>query len=341
MLGVISPRPVLALLTFWWPLLLSVKALKAPGQNVQFLLTYWLFYACISGTQHLLAGLAFPLSSAINLILDFLHVWMFYSHGCLVALHHYIPSITGHTSAAAIVNALDHKVVDPLVSILVVRNRLLQRVLASRSSNVPPLDDFLLFNQSLCEHHALLPTRLSFLQFSLHYFCYVDLESELQARYAKSRGVLARFAPSLSSSVGGAASSKASSRVSSQTMQSRNVSVSSSRNGSLAWRSAPQTRPSSGRASRDVSSHSQRLHSQGLSQEMGPNSSLEERTYLLKPTRVSLSPAAHFDRAAERRHASMTTWPQSPNGSGKIHVRKRAKPRVSSSTAAELPYPLQ
>lgn len=186
MFGLLSIRPFISILTFWWPLLLSVKALKLPGQNIQFLLTYWLFYTCLSQIQNFLQELPMPISSVLILAGDFAQIWMFYSHGCLVTLYYYIPVVFGGYTVTELVDILDHQLLDPIVNVFWVKNTIFQSFLQPLSSKSLPLDEFLAFNKNLCEQQSLPGKRLSFLQYSLEYFCYVDLDQELRARYLKT-----------------------------------------------------------------------------------------------------------------------------------------------------------
>ncbi|GEQ67766.1 hypothetical protein JCM33374_g1431 [Metschnikowia sp. JCM 33374] len=107
-------------------------------------------------------------------------------------MYYYIPEIKGPHYSMSIVDLLDRRFIDPLVTLLWVKNVVLQKLLAAADCTIAPIDDLLIFNRNLCAYHASVsgPERLPFLQYSLEYFCYIDQPSELRAKYGKARGTL-------------------------------------------------------------------------------------------------------------------------------------------------------
>ncbi|QBM89335.1 hypothetical protein METSCH_D04050 [Metschnikowia aff. pulcherrima] len=350
MLGFLGIQPLISLFSFWWPLLLSVKALQAPGENVQFLLTYWLFYACISSFQFHVLALSIPLSSIMCLGADVLNLWMFYSHGCLLVTHYYIPNMTGRP-LVHVIEGFDKNLLDPLIMNLWVRNKFLQGFLRSKSPKSPIIDDLMLFNQSLCDHFAQ-PKRLTILQFSLEYFCYMDLENELNARYLKSRGsyaaLRAAILPREETSV-----IRGDSRVSSKTPKQRDLSLNIGNDEQFAWKSAPQTRHNSGKISRNISSKDlyatdpqSRTFSESKNGRIPEYINNKHFANSTRPVRVSSSPA----NSAEVRIGGVEGTPisghytsksRNASGSEKIHVTKRTRNRADSITNADPPYPVR
>lgn len=183
-------RLLLSVLSFWFPLLLSAKALQRPSKNLQFLLLYWLGYIVVSNTQFYVAQSGFPLAEAVLIAGDILCLWMFYSHGCLVLAYYYLPGLlSAEDDALSTIDYLEFKLIDPFVSTFIVHNAVFQNILKLVSVRVLPFAELLNFNHELCSQYKL-QKRLPFLQFSVDYFCYMDLPQELHARYVQSRRFL-------------------------------------------------------------------------------------------------------------------------------------------------------
>ncbi|KAM9934376.1 hypothetical protein OXX80_006023 [Metschnikowia pulcherrima] len=350
MLGFLGIQPLISLFSFWWPLLLSVKALQAPGENVQFLLTYWLFYACISSFQFHVSASSIPLSSIMCLGADVLNLWMFYSHGCLLVTHYYIPNMTG-MPLVHVVECFDKKLLDPLVTNLWVRNKFLQGFLRSKSPKSPLIDDLMMFNRSLCNHFAQ-PKRLTFLQFSLEYFCYMDSENELNARYLKSRGSYAALRASISP-LEETSGIRGDSRVSSRTPKQRDLSLNIGSDEQFAWKSAPQTRHNSGKLSRNISSKDlyatnpqSRTFSESKNGRVPEYINNKHFANSTRPVRVSSSPANSSEAKIGRVESTPSfghypTRSRNASGSEKLHVTKRTRKRADSITTADPPYPVR
>lgn len=186
-------RCLLSVFTFWFPLALSTKALDSRDvQGIQFLLTFWLYYVVIAHAQFYVRLYDFPLANLCCLGGDFVKMWMFYAHGCLVISAYYVPALFGHTLGSYTVMDFEKLYVDPLVSTFVTRNPVLQNFLVLiRGVRLPgvPISDLLRFNYELRKMPDS-PKKPSFLQFGLDYFCYIDLSSALYARYQEFRRFL-------------------------------------------------------------------------------------------------------------------------------------------------------
>lgn len=190
-------RAVLSIFTFWLPLLFSAKALLRPDQNLHFLLTYWLLYALMANIQYYLRHVqtAVPFVSLFVYLGDFINTWMFYSHGCLVLSNYYIPGLFGGgVSGSYVIDTWDLRVFDPVVKTLVVKNGFFQNFLGLFPARFLPIDDLIAFNHQLCHHFELGGKRLSFLQFGVDYFCYIDTPNELHVRYLRCRRFLLSLA---------------------------------------------------------------------------------------------------------------------------------------------------
>lgn len=199
-------HPILSLLSFWFPLILSAKAILKPNKNIQFLLLYWISYVAISNVQYYLIEFnIIPLKSFVLVLGDLIELWLFYSHGCLVLAYYYLPKLLKQTENRSVIDTLDYKFMDPLVSTFVVRNAFVQSFFHLVSTKFPPIDDLMHFNRELCKHFSSKQRRLSFLAFSVEYFCYMDLPTQLHSRYLKSEKLIR----DLSSSVLRAASASA------------------------------------------------------------------------------------------------------------------------------------
>lgn len=186
-------RFLILILNFWFPLLLTAKAFQRPDDGTRFLLTYWVLYACVANAQYYFHHheRGFSFDSLIVYLGDFVLMWMFYSHGCLVITHYYLPSLFRlGTGGASTIDELDFRLFDPLVNLAVVRNPFLQGLIGLFPTRILPIDDLMAFNNELCRHFRLSGKRLSFLQFGVEYFCYMDTSSELHVRYLRCRRFL-------------------------------------------------------------------------------------------------------------------------------------------------------
>lgn len=338
MFGLLTIRPFISILTFWWPLLLSVKALQVPGQNIQFLLTYWLFYTCLCQIQNIILELPIPISTFLILIGDFSQIWMFYSHGCLVALYYYIPDISGGYTLSELVDMLDQQFLDPIVNLFWVKNTVFQSFLQPLSSKFLPLDEFLAFNKDLCEQQSLPGKRLSFLQYSLDYFCYVDLDQELRARYLKTRLFVSKIRDII-------ANIKLSVTQKTKTYRTKDFSNSvEPRVSSGVSVVSPHSRRTSGLSSRNISPKEHHSKVQELIDLAEPIkleysqhrlSQTVQRTCYEKVPRTLLLPKRFYLDNHEENSASR--W----HRGGQINVKKRTRSQSGRGDLIDPPYPVR
>lgn len=184
----VSLAAPLSLLSFWLPLLFSVRAFHEQDSSAnQFLLTYWLSYAIANNVCNFLQAhlVNLPLAGPLLLAAIMLNIWMFYGHGCLVAAHYYVPSmfrrITGYLSVAEFDQGFVSPVLLPMVNVVTesrpIRERLtpfLNTHQAGRAGYGGPSPD----------------TARSILQVGVDRYCYMDEPAELYARYLKSQQFL-------------------------------------------------------------------------------------------------------------------------------------------------------
>lgn len=192
--GIATP---LSLLSFWLPLLLSLKAFKEKnGSAHQFLLTYWLFYAIMNNFNHyiqlIFANL--PLPDIAYIACALLNIWMFYCHGCLVVAHYYLPTffhrVTGYLSLAEFDIGFLSPMVSPMLN-AVADSKPLTRNLAPFLRGNKAFDSYLYRKDP---HGNLVPsgyrTGYSVLQVGVDRFCYMDESAELHSRYLSSQNFL-------------------------------------------------------------------------------------------------------------------------------------------------------
>lgn len=184
---------LLSILTFWFPALLSIKALDLKDSGaLQFLVNFWLSFVVLSKGQAFIQEYQVPMGGALCVVGDLLKMWMFYSHGCLVALLYLVPSIFGQALGTATWVNFERMVVEPFFTVGVVRNPFLQNALIFfNGARVPfvPIGDLLMFNHQLRELHEH-PRRMSSLLFGVNYFCYVDTAEQLFTRYMRCKRFL-------------------------------------------------------------------------------------------------------------------------------------------------------
>lgn len=181
---------VFSLLSFWLPLLLSVKALANPVQHqLHFLLTYWLLYIVQLYVQKILFGLL-PVP-IWRIAFDFLSLWMFYCRGCLVLASHFLPdamrSVSGFTSFAQFESVW----LDPQGEWIVRHKETIVRFASCLPKSVS--NPIILFTKEAKKSYAA-GTR-SLLLFGLAFFCYPELAQEVKARVVLSQRVLDSLRP--------------------------------------------------------------------------------------------------------------------------------------------------
>ncbi|KAF3991084.1 hypothetical protein FT663_01793 [Candidozyma haemuli var. vulneris] len=176
----------LSALHLWFPLLLSAKALnRPPGENIQFLLHYWLWYLGLSYVHFYLASMV-PLQGVVDLFLAGVKIWLFYGHGCIVLSRFYLPRVAFATTGWTSVVELEATVIDPLVSAFVVRNPILQNTMSviERTGIASFASALFAFNHELCRSVSW-PKRPSCLHLGVDFLCYMDSPRELAARLQK------------------------------------------------------------------------------------------------------------------------------------------------------------
>lgn len=183
--------PLLSLLTFWGPLLLSIRAMKRP-ENSQFLLTYWLVYATISNIQSFFSVYLGGLAMFVAIVAAAFNVWLFYGHGCLVVSHFFGPDILRRTTGVSSVSELDVRFIDPMMVTLVARNPVAQGVMRLLPRKISPFRELLQFNAEFARS-LLTSRRVSFLQLMGGFFCYMDSPVELNARYQQCRSLFGKL----------------------------------------------------------------------------------------------------------------------------------------------------
>lgn len=179
----------LSLVSFWFPLLLSLQACREQKSTAhQFLLTYWLFYAVLNNaSNYLQAYLGFlPLADVVELACTFLNMWLFYGHGCLVLAHYYLPDLlykfTGCLSFAELDKRLITPGVVPMLNVLALTrpfSGIMAPILPRRRSSSNP--------RRLTLGTSLAQVLFSILDQGVDRFCYMDDPAELHARYLSNR----------------------------------------------------------------------------------------------------------------------------------------------------------
>lgn len=160
----------LAVLAFWIPLLLSLRATRDKNSSAhRFLLIYWLLYAVSSNVSTTLQ-MPFekiPLTTTIDAAVSIFNVWLFYGHGCLVVSFYVLPGLFSRFLGFRSLDELDQflsPVIFPLVN-------------GSKS-----------FAGKGVTRGTL--SGLSILDYGVNRFCYMDLPPELHQRYLNARRIL-------------------------------------------------------------------------------------------------------------------------------------------------------
>lgn len=160
----------LAVLAFWIPLLLSLRATRDKNYSAhRFLLTYWLFYAVSSNVSTTLQTVFenLPLVTTIHAAVSIFNVWLFYGHGCLVVSFYVLPDLFHRFLGFRSLEELD-QFLSPVLSPLVNGSKSFARKGVTRGR----------------------PSGLSILDYGVHRFCYMDQPAELHQRYLNTRRIL-------------------------------------------------------------------------------------------------------------------------------------------------------
>lgn len=186
---------LLALLYYWFPLLLSIKALDSDRNALRFLLTYWLCYCLVAHTQGFLQSHVPGLQWALEPLAASIKVWLFYGHGCLVTAHYLLPLAMQRTFGCTTFGELENNVIEPSLSTFVFKNPLLQvpfRVFGGVLLPMLPIREMLHYNAQALRSQKKGNLAL---QLGVDHFCYMDLKSELHARYQELRQMAGSWAP--------------------------------------------------------------------------------------------------------------------------------------------------
>lgn len=181
----------LSVLSFWIPLLLSLRACREQiPQAHQFLLTYWIFYVVLNNTTGFLQRcLGFsPLADLVNLSGEICNLWLFYGHGCLVLANYYLPDVMYRFTGYESLGELDHRLITPVTTPIfqaLSKTAPLARILGPFSPRIATSSPKRLalsssFSQSL---HSVL-------DYGLEQLCYMDTSAELHERYLQNQSLL-------------------------------------------------------------------------------------------------------------------------------------------------------
>lgn len=200
-----------SLLTFWLPLLLTAKLLSNLNQtsyvgngligSMQFLLNYWICYIVFTYVERSeVAKLMADKYAEVGFSL--VKIWLFYGHGCLIMNNYYLDSLFKRLfikSASKSVNTLqvlETNLIDPLVDLFVIRNFVVQNMVrVFHRSRIGVVRGLVAYNYELRKNFNTSSKceRISFLQFSLDYLCYMDDPNELDQRFQNSQNILSHF----------------------------------------------------------------------------------------------------------------------------------------------------
>lgn len=199
---------VLNLLCFVWPLFLTFKLINGfysknrtaeheNGEQVNFLLNYWICYIIVNYIQDsLVTKIVFlPLlgfNYFPNLLFSAIKIWLFYNHGCLVINYCYFERILRKTLNSldtdfSAFELLEKSLLDPMSNILLANNHFIPSAtkMIKKFVNDGNIVHGLIDNAEKFrdEFRGIDLKEQSFLQFSLNYVCYMDSTSDLETHY--------------------------------------------------------------------------------------------------------------------------------------------------------------
>lgn len=192
-----------ALLTFFFPLIITVKVLaqiKGSSQlpvfiaQLQFLANYWLAYVLVSYIQSILTtsfgvlilGQDYLISGAFLVI----KVWLFYYHGCLLVNRFYFQAFSRCILPLFGRNAVANKSSPPIQQLEISLDPILRMGLSSlvSLSHILGIHNFSIsVNMRYFQEFLLSNPQLSFLQAFSNYVCYIDTSEELISRFNSVR----------------------------------------------------------------------------------------------------------------------------------------------------------
>lgn len=170
----------LSFLSLWVPLLVSVKALQlATPVHLQFLLTYWLVYACkcqLKSAVDTVIGIP-----KLDYLLELLMVWMFYGRGCTVVSAYYVPAMSQSALGISSVEQLENSALDPFVLQYIAHNSVVEYAIWLLPRQLA--EPMLIFTRELRKSTS---THQSLLLFALDFFCSPELPELLHSRYRRT-----------------------------------------------------------------------------------------------------------------------------------------------------------